>query len=184
MKKIRKECELSAYVESVKADIRNAGVPIADSCGNNCRLNFRLRTRLGRCFVGGPKKGLIEINGDFFVGEPDDFKVKVTIAHEILHDLCPHDHHGGKWKKYALQITEKNKHYRDLHEARYVPWENMSSWQKKRKKEVPKYEVFCPSCHIIWSYKRKCKMVDYGMCGYLVCPKCNSKLEVRNKMEL
>ena len=65
MKKIRKECELSAYVESVKADIRNAGVPIADSCGNNCRLNFRLSTRLGRCFVGGQKNLLRKVKGFF-----------------------------------------------------------------------------------------------------------------------
>ena len=179
MENRRNEDELSTYVETVRSDMIAAGVLLPESCGRNCRLNFRLRTALGRCFVNGPKKGLIEINGTFFTGEVDDLKVKVTIAHEILHALCPSDGHKGKWKLYALQIATKNKNYHGLPEARYVPWQDMSSWQKQREKEAPKYEIFCPTCHLIWSYKRQCRMVNLGMHGYLKCPKCNTKLKVR-----
>ena len=138
---------------------------------------------LGQTHKIGYHNYIIRLN-QLFAQSEEHSHVLNTVIHEILHSLKNGMCHTGAWKQYAsivyiktgIKITTKADSSKI---SNYMECKMQFMLKKNPEKII--YQVICPNCGVIYTYQRKCSVVnkiESGSSTYR-CKKCQSKLTIR-----
>ena len=177
--KIVKDSSITKIFNTVSKELIKIGVPIPVK---DIKKVGELKTRSKRvrgvtytfkriAYNNIDKTNYIGINKKL-IGE--DFEIKKTMAHELIHTIPGCSNHGPNFKRYAELI---NRHYPKYNVSTYYTpdsdeTENIANTKK------PKYVVTCENCGAKTYFYRKCKTLDIlSRCTCKKCKTSNFKVE-------
>lgn len=158
---------LKQYAKVCMNELDALGIPYIKNV--DWKVSTRATKWYGRCEQRGSHY-TIKISDKLLQDDINDFPLKNTIIHELLHTTCMDDHHGGEWARMA-KIVNNNSNYKIARLSNYRPY------GVHMNRAEYKYEVYCPDCGVIQRYKRKgnvIKCLDRYICGH-----CKGKLKYR-----
>lgn len=140
--------DFDALLQSVAAELREAGIPVSSETEQQVRVNRRAKKRYGSCIRKG-KSFVIELSA--YLENAEEKIVRTVLAHELLH-TCPGClNHGARWKAYAAQARTRCG-YETARTASY------GVLPKTEPKPV-KYLLQCQSCGALIPRQRMSRLV-------------------------
>ena len=169
MKLINQFYRYNKLLQEVITEASTLNIPISPNIQREITINTRSKKRLGQC-KKRENKFIIELSHVF--AQADDFAVKQTLAHEILHTVKDCFNHGQTWKHYAAKMN--NAYGYNI--TRTNTCENIGIQIKEQIQQSAKYTIQCKQCKNKIYRERQSKLtknVNRYRCG-----KCRGELEL------
>lgn len=132
--------DLNRIAATVRADLDSLGIQYRSV--RNLTVNARAKKRWGECRRISEGVFDISISEQLLADEVDDFSVKSTMCHELLHTVDGCFGHRGKWKELADLVNESIPGY-DVHRVSRPEDKGIIT---ENKPLSYKYAVVCSGC--------------------------------------
>lgn len=144
---------LSGPFARVLADVQATGVDVGEIA--KVSVNNRLTSSWGRCakfIVSGTAIFRIEVN-QRLLNTDDDYPLRNTLAHEIIHTVPGCYNHGDAFKCVGGLLHKLMPEYNIRRTTSALEY-NLPDLKKKAK-----YLLVCEDCKTTWEYQRRSKVV-------------------------
>ncbi|HWP50660.1 MAG TPA: SprT-like domain-containing protein [Clostridia bacterium] len=96
-------CDADALLQTVIAEAKALGIPVAPDILPKVLINTRAKTRFGRCMVSTDGSCRIELAERVLCA--GEGACKAVLAHEVLHSCKGCRNHQARWKSYAGRMN-------------------------------------------------------------------------------
>ena len=166
--------DLNKIYDECKEIIEACGIPVK-APRPVLKVNKRAKMRWGQSKINHTK-GYREINISHLLADDnaDEFPIHNTMIHEMLHQECPNEGHGGKWKQYAMTISKKT----EFDITRCTEYENYGI-HPERNNGNHKYTCECKLCGRKFGRDRFTKdYMNAAMRGELAHGNCGGRIVI------
>jgi hypothetical protein len=165
--------DLNKIYDECKEIIEACGIPV-EAPRPVLKVNKRAKGRWGQSRINHAI-GYREINISHLLADDnaDEFPIHNTMIHEMLHQECPNEGHGGKWKDLAIRVSKKT----EFDITRTTTYEKYGV--KLDMQKGYKYTCFCDKCKKQFGRSRlsqSCK--GFGRRGELQHGGCGGRITI------
>lgn len=157
--------ELNALLQEMIQRLRGLKIPVSERIQPEVTINRRAKKRLGCCFCGKDGVYRIEVSASL-LSDPE--KLRMTLAHELLHTCYGCMNHGKRWKSYALRVKDSL----GISVSRLMP---LKEEEQSPEEVLLRYVVECQSCKKRYPRQRLSNLIKHP--ERYRCGKCGGKLK-------
>lgn len=146
---------LNQFVNECRWDIESLGIKVGNV--TKITVNTRSKRRWGQC-KRTPNGFEINISERLLNDDLDDWALKNTVAHELLHTIEGGNSHKGAWKMAAEKMNSLLGY--NIKRCTSADEKGVESVPTIYRSKAPKYIIKCGNCGLEYKYYKDCKMIN------------------------